>query len=127
MDDVPILEVYSRERAAHLSAELNLVDGRKLTKEAQSRIKLAHERLAHHYLRKCLWGSLNGSIAFAIRIGQPGKAGGCDCRPRTKPQSGSGPSASALGLRSDPRPIGSFVHVVTSQILETARLLAEAG
>src|SRR5215469_667649 len=52
MDDVPILEVYSRERATHLSAELDLVDGRKLTKEAQSRIKLAHERLAHHYLRK---------------------------------------------------------------------------
>ena len=34
MDNVPILEVYSRERAAHLSAELDLVDGRKLTKEA---------------------------------------------------------------------------------------------
>ena len=34
MDDVPILEIYSRERAAHLSAELDLVDGRKLTKEA---------------------------------------------------------------------------------------------
>jgi hypothetical protein len=34
MDDVPILEVYSGKRAAHLSAELNLVDRGKLTKEA---------------------------------------------------------------------------------------------
>ena len=34
MDKVSILEVYSRERAADLSAELNLVDGRKLTKKA---------------------------------------------------------------------------------------------
>ena len=126
MDDVPILEVYSRERAAHLSAELNLVDGRKLTKEAQSRIKLAHERLAHHHLRKRIRPGGEGGIALTMRISQPGKAGGCDCRPRTKPQSGSGPSASALGLRSDPRPIGSFVHVVTSQIFETARLLFEA-
>ena len=34
MDDVPILEVYSRKCAADLSAELNLVDRGKLTKEA---------------------------------------------------------------------------------------------
>jgi hypothetical protein len=34
MDDVPIPEMYSGERAAHLSAELDLVGGRKLTKEA---------------------------------------------------------------------------------------------
>ena len=52
MDDVPILEVYSGERAAHMSAELNLVDRGKLTKEAQSRIKLAHQRLAHGHLRE---------------------------------------------------------------------------
>src|SRR5215470_19444300 len=49
MDNVSILEVYSSKRAAHLSAELNLVDRGKLTKEAQSRIKLAHERLAHDH------------------------------------------------------------------------------
>ena len=88
MDDVPILEVYSRERAAHLSAELNLVDRGKLTKKAQSRIKLAHERLAHHYLRKWFWGGLDGSIAFTIRISQPSEADGCDCCPQYNPQSG---------------------------------------
>ena len=112
MDDVPILEVYPGKRAADLRAELNLVDRRKLAEEAQPRIELAYQRLAHHYLWKCLWGNLNGSIAFAIRISQPGKANGCDCRPRTKPQSGSGSSASMLGFRSDPRPIGSVVHAL---------------
>ena len=50
MDDVPILEVYSRERAAHLSAELYLLDRRKLTKEAQAGIKVAYQRLAHGHL-----------------------------------------------------------------------------
>jgi hypothetical protein len=34
MDDVPILEVYSRKCAADLSAKLDGVDRRKLTKEA---------------------------------------------------------------------------------------------
>jgi hypothetical protein len=34
MDDVPILEVYSRKRAADLGAELNGVDCGELTKEA---------------------------------------------------------------------------------------------
>ena len=52
MDDVPILEVYSRKRAADLSAELNAIDRRKLAEEPQPRIKLAHNRLAHHHLRK---------------------------------------------------------------------------
>src|SRR5215469_17428308 len=122
MDDVSILEVYSRERAAHLSAELNRVDRRKLAKEAQSRIKLAHERLAHHYLRKCFWGGLDGSIAFAIRISQPSKADGCNCCPCSNPQSRRQPSVSPLPLLSSCGPVSSLVHVVTSQIHKTARL-----
>jgi hypothetical protein len=52
MDDVPILEAYSGERAADLSAELNLVDRRKLAEEAQARVKLAYQGLAHHHLRR---------------------------------------------------------------------------
>jgi hypothetical protein len=51
-DDVSILEVYSRKRAADLSAEFNVVDRRKLAKEAQARIKLAFQWLAYHHLRK---------------------------------------------------------------------------
>ena len=52
MDDVPILEVDASQCAADLRAQLNLLDRGKLTKEAQSGINLAHERLAHHDLRK---------------------------------------------------------------------------
>ena len=52
MDDVPILEVYSGKRAADLSAKLNGIDRRKLAEEAQARVKLAYQRLAHHHLRK---------------------------------------------------------------------------
>jgi hypothetical protein len=44
--------VYSGKCAADLSAELNVVDGRKLAKEAQARIKLSFQWLAHHHLRR---------------------------------------------------------------------------
>ena len=121
MDDVPILEVYSRKRAADLSAELNLVDRRKLAEEAQPRIKLAYQRLAHHHLRKCFWGGLDGCIAFTIRISEPSKADGCDYCPQYNPQSGWRPSVSPLALLSGCGPVRSFVHVITSRIHETAR------
>src|SRR5260370_18651276 len=98
MDDVPILEVYSGKCAAHLSAELNLVDRRKLTEEAQARIKLAYQRFAHHHFRKWSRAGGAGSIAFTIRIGQPSKAGGCDCCPLSNPQSRWPPSLSPLLL-----------------------------
>src|SRR6516165_12403547 len=100
MDDVPIPEVYSSKRAAHLSAELNLVDRGKLTKEAQSRIKLAHERLAHHHLPKWRRAGLGGSIAFTIRISEPSKTDGCDCCPHSNPQSGWRASVRALDFAS---------------------------
>ena len=121
MDDVPILEVYSGKRTADLSAELNVADGRKLAKEAQARIKLAYQRLAHRYLRKWFWGGLDGSIAFTIRISQPSKADSCDCCPQYNPQAGWQPSVSPLALLSGCAPIRSFVHVVTSQVHETLK------
>jgi hypothetical protein len=31
---------------------------------------------------------VGGSVAFTIRISQPSKADGCDCRPHSNPQSG---------------------------------------
>src|SRR5215471_12105901 len=46
MDDVPILEVYTGERAADLGSLLYLFDRRELAKEAETRIELANERLA---------------------------------------------------------------------------------
>ena len=70
MDDVPILEVYSGKRAADLGAQLNLLGCGKLTKEAQSGINLALERLAHDDLRKGR-RSRGGCVALTIRIGQP--------------------------------------------------------
>jgi len=69
MDDVPILEVYSGKRAADLGAQLNVLDRGKLTKEAQSGINLALERLAYDDLRKGRRSSRGGGIALTIRIG----------------------------------------------------------
>src|SRR5215467_6625592 len=71
MDDVPILEVYSGKRAADLGAQLNLLDRGKLTKEPQSGINLALERLAHDDLRKGRRGNGGGSVSLTIRIGDP--------------------------------------------------------
>ena len=42
LDDVAVLEVYSRQRAADLGAQLDLIDGGELTEEAQPRADLAH-------------------------------------------------------------------------------------
>ena len=69
MDDVPVLEVYSGKRAADLGAQLNVLDRGKLTKEAQSGINRAHERLTHHDLRKRRRRRGGGRIALMIRIG----------------------------------------------------------
>src|SRR5215471_16977905 len=113
MDDVPILEVYSSEGAARLSAKLNGVDRRELAEKAQARIKLAYQRLAHYHLRKWSRAGGAGSIAFTIRISQPSKADGCDCCPQYNPQSGWQPSVSPLALLSGCAPIRSFVHAAT--------------
>ena len=66
MDDVPILEVYSGKRAADLGAQLNLLDRGELTKEAQSGINLALERLAYDDLRKGRRSSRGGCVALTI-------------------------------------------------------------
>src|SRR6516162_5059914 len=51
VDDISILEIDAGQRAADLGTELNLLDRGKLTKEAQPRIDLARQRLAHLDLR----------------------------------------------------------------------------
>src|SRR5258708_26132625 len=66
MDDVPILEVYSGKRAAHLGAQLNVLNRGKLIKEAQARINLALERLAYDDLRKGRRSSRGGCVAPTI-------------------------------------------------------------
>ena len=127
MDDVPILEVYSRKRAADLSTELDVVDRRKLAKEAQARIKLAYQRLAHHHLWRCFRVGLRGSIAFTIRISQPSKADGCDRCSHYNPQSGGQSSVSPLALHSGCVPVSSFVHVATLSNPLELLAFAEAG
>src|ERR1700733_6387036 len=51
-NNVPILEKYSSERTAHLCAQFDLRNRRELAKEAQPRIDVLHQRLAHQDLWK---------------------------------------------------------------------------
>src|SRR5215813_2451309 len=69
LDYVPILEVYSGKCAPHLGAEFKVVDRRKLSKEAQPGMDLAHERLAHHHFGKGRKSRRRSRIALTIRIG----------------------------------------------------------
>src|SRR5262249_51139078 len=69
--DVPVLEKYSSERAVYLRAQLHLRDGRKLTKEAQPRIDVLRQRLAHHDLWKCSRRSTGGTSTSPGRILEP--------------------------------------------------------
>ena len=71
MDDIAVFEMYLCERAAHLSSQFDVLDRGKLTKEAQSGINLAHQRLAYHDLRKGRGSSRGDRLALTIRIGQP--------------------------------------------------------
>ena len=113
MDNVPILEVYVRKCAAHLGAELYLLDRGKLTKETQSRIKLAHERLARGHLRE--WRLLRSGIraVYAIRFGNPRDCGGrddsCTSSPKLPTRPSRGRPFSLFGIR----PIGGFAHLAT--------------
>jgi hypothetical protein len=70
VDDVAILEVDSRQRAAHLGAELDLLDRRELTKEAEPRLHHPRERLAYDHLRNRRGQRRYRSVAPAIEISQ---------------------------------------------------------
>jgi hypothetical protein len=133
MDDVPILEFYSSKRAAHLSAELNVVDRRKLAEEAQPRIKLAHERLAHGHLRE--WRSRRRGIraAYGIRVSNPCNCNGCgrSCgsSPKLAPRRSCARPFSLIGARlidgfahSPPHKIGEIHSRGSSKTFDPARL-----
>ena len=113
MDYVPILEVYSGKRAADLGAELNLIDRRKLAKEAQARIELAYERLAYGYLHEWLLQRRGAWVVYAIGFGNPRDCGGRD------DSCGSSPNPAARQSRGRPfwvlgmRPVGGFAHLAT--------------
>jgi hypothetical protein len=113
MDDVPILEVYSRKRAADLSAQLDIVDRRKLAKEAQACFKIAHERPAHSHLREWCWWRRGGWAFYAVGVGKPYDHNGRDY------QCGDSPKCAARRSRGTPfsffgiRPIDGFTHLAT--------------
>src|SRR5712691_5816491 len=70
-NNVPVLEKYSRKRTAYLRAQFDLRNRRELAKEAQPRIDVLHQRLAHHDLWKCSRRSTSGIPTRLRRILKP--------------------------------------------------------
>src|SRR5215472_10954145 len=68
---VAVLEEYPSERAAYLRAQLHFRDRRKLTKEAQSGVKVLYQRFAHHYFRECRWTGIGRTSTCATGISAP--------------------------------------------------------
>src|SRR4029077_5604238 len=77
--DVPVLEKYPSKRTAHLRAQFDLRNRRELAKEAQPRIDVLHQRLAHHDLRKCSRRSTGGASARPRRVLEPHTHKGYPC------------------------------------------------
>jgi hypothetical protein len=102
--------VYSGKRAADLSAELNVVDCGELAKEAQPRIKVAYQRLAHGYLRE--WRLRRGGIGavYAIRFGNPRDCGGRDDSCGSRPKLATRPSRDRPFSLIGVRPVDGFAH-----------------
>jgi hypothetical protein len=70
-NNVAILEKYSRKRTAYLRPQFDLRNRRELAKEAQPRIDVLCQRLAHHDLRKCSKRSTGGTSTRPRRILEP--------------------------------------------------------
>jgi hypothetical protein len=71
LNDVAVSEMYLREGATHLRAQLDLLDRGELAKEPKPGINLAQQRLAHHHFGKSRRRGGGGYIALTIRIGPP--------------------------------------------------------
>src|SRR6266851_7398484 len=70
-NNVPVPEKYSRKRTAYLRAQFDLRNSGELAKEAQPRIDVLHQRLAHDDLWKCSRRSASGTSARPRRILEP--------------------------------------------------------
>src|SRR5262249_47218332 len=99
VDDLTVLEMDLGQRTADLGAQLDTIDRGELTKQADARVDVAHERLAHGdargwHARRTRWS------AGAMREAEPDQDREPDqCRgdgPRSRFESRSG---RALGLR----------------------------
>ena len=111
VDDLSVLEMDLGERAADLRPQLDAIDRGELAEEADPRVDIAQQRLAHRDGRKRHGG--RGSDGAAIAIGDAIPGGGCDRyhgqAQDPGPQLGSGGSGVLSGVGV--RPIGDFVHV----------------
>src|SRR5262249_18281621 len=58
-------------RSANLHTQLNLRDRRKLTKEAQLRVKFLYQRFAHYYFRERRWTGTGRTSTCATGISAP--------------------------------------------------------
>src|SRR6267154_6179092 len=87
-NNVPVLEKYSRKRTAYLRAQFDLRNRRELAKEAQPRIDVLRQRLAHHDLWKCSKRSTGGTSARPGRILEPCTHKHYPCQPSGNPQLG---------------------------------------
>src|SRR5438034_8788157 len=96
--NVPVLEKYSSKRTAYLRAQFDLRNRRQLAKEAQPRIDVLRQRLAHHDLWECSRRSIGGTSTRPRRILEPCTHKHYPCQPSGNPQ---------LGRRSstDPPPL----------------------
>src|SRR6266852_824041 len=86
--EVPLLEKYSRKRTAYLRAQFDSRDRRELAKEAQPRIDVLRQRLAHHDLWKCSRRSTGGTSTRPRRILEPCTHKHYPCQPSGNPQLG---------------------------------------
>src|SRR5215471_7705271 len=84
--DVAVLEKDPSERAAYLRAQLHLRDRRKLTKEAQLRVKVLYQRFAHHYFRECCWMGTDRTSTCATGISAPSTQKHYQCYARGHPR-----------------------------------------
>src|SRR5229473_3115207 len=70
-NNVPVFEKYSRKRTAYLRTQFDLRNRRELAKEAQARIDVLRQRLAHQDSWKCSRRSTGGTSARPRRILEP--------------------------------------------------------
>src|SRR6266853_1643507 len=96
-NNVPVLEKYPRKRTAYLRAQFDLRNRRELAKEAQARIDVLRQGLAHHDLWKCSSRSTGGTSTRPRRILEPRTHKHYPCQPSGNPQLGRrSPTDSAL-------------------------------
>src|SRR5262249_30482244 len=94
---------------ADLCAQLDLLNGGKLTEEAQPRLDVVYEWSTHQDLWNGGWS--NGGVALMILIRQAYRNDDGESYPQSAPQFGQRPSRGARAFFSDARLVVGFAHV----------------